>query len=168
MNRPFPAAQIETMWEHLNSRDHENDSAVLSVGAHGGRVNAVDPAATAMAHRSSILLLQYLVFWDDPSHDAVNLRWIRQFYDAMYGPRGPIPEGTVDGCFVNYADADSRGVADPLLQGQLSSPPGRESALGPGERLPAPAIRPAGSVAAGRARPESWVITARIAGILAA
>jgi hypothetical protein len=37
---------------------------------------------------------------------AANLTWIRDFYTAMYGERGPVPDGTVDGCYVNYPDVD--------------------------------------------------------------
>jgi FAD/FMN-containing dehydrogenase len=69
-------------------------------------VNAVKPASTAIPQRSSIMKLQYQTYWTDPSDDAVNLAWIRGFYAAMYGERGPVPDGTVDGCYVNYPDAD--------------------------------------------------------------
>jgi FAD/FMN-containing dehydrogenase len=106
MNRPFPDHQIDTLWHHLTAEGYANPTATVSVVAYGGRVNAVHPAATAHAHRSSILLLQYLVFWTDPADEAENLRWIRGVYDAMYGPRGPFPDGTMDGCFINYPDVD--------------------------------------------------------------
>jgi FAD/FMN-containing dehydrogenase len=35
-----------------------------------------------------------------------NLRWINDFYVAMYGPAGPRPDATLDGCYVNYPDMD--------------------------------------------------------------
>ncbi|MDQ3850817.1 MAG: BBE domain-containing protein, partial [Actinomycetota bacterium] len=38
--------------------------------------------------------------------DDANLDWIRGFYDAMYGPRGPVPDQRTDGCYVNYPDVD--------------------------------------------------------------
>jgi hypothetical protein len=69
-------------------------------------VNAVDPAATAVPQRSSIMKLQYQTYWTDPAHDDANLGWIRDFYTAMYGPDGPVPDATMDGCYVNYPDVD--------------------------------------------------------------
>jgi FAD/FMN-containing dehydrogenase len=106
MIRPFPDREIDVMWSHLTDPGYDNPTAVVSVSSYGGRVNAVDPAATAVPQRSSILKLQYLTFWHDPAEDARHLGWIRRFYDAMYGPRGPWPDGVHDGCFVNYPDVD--------------------------------------------------------------
>ncbi len=51
-------------------------------------------------------MLQYQTYWTEPKDDANNLKWIRSFYTAMYGSRGPYPDGTVDGCYVNYPDVD--------------------------------------------------------------
>ena len=50
--------------------------------------------------------LQYQTYWTDSKEDNVHLTWIRDFYKEMYGPGGPIPDGKVDGCFVNYPDVD--------------------------------------------------------------
>lgn len=105
LNRPFTEPQIEALWRHLTDPSLHNPTATVSVGAHGGRINAVAPDATAHAHRSSIMLVQYLVYWDDPEDEAANLRWIRSLYEAMYGPR-PLPDDTFDGCFINYPDVD--------------------------------------------------------------
>jgi hypothetical protein len=41
--------------------------------------------------------------------DDANLGWIRDFYTAMYGPDGPVPDGTMDGCYVKYPDVDLTG-----------------------------------------------------------
>jgi hypothetical protein len=79
---------------------------LLQVDGYGGQVNAVDPAATAVAQRSSIMKLQYQTYWTDPAEDEANLEWIRGFYTAMYGDAGPMPDALMDGCYVNYPDAD--------------------------------------------------------------
>jgi FAD/FMN-containing dehydrogenase len=50
--------------------------------------------------------LQYQTYWTSPDDDAANLDWIRGFYEAMYGSAGPVPDGTMDGCYVNYPDVD--------------------------------------------------------------
>jgi FAD/FMN-containing dehydrogenase len=109
MIKPFPDGQVDVLWDFLTTDRTTDPTAVLSVNGYGGQVNAVDPAATAVPQRSSILKLQYHTYWLDPADDAAHLRWIREFYTAMYGERGPVPDGTVDGCYVNYADADLEG-----------------------------------------------------------
>ena len=50
----------------------------------------MEAAATAIPQRSSIMKLQHQTYWTDPADDAVNLVWIRAFYAAMYGERGPM------------------------------------------------------------------------------
>lgn len=106
MRKPFPDDQIEIMYEHLANPAHPNSNALIQVEPYGGQINAVDPAATAIAQRSSIMLLQYQTYWTDPADEDVNLEWIRSFYTAMYGEDGPLPDDVMDGCFVNYCDAD--------------------------------------------------------------
>jgi hypothetical protein len=107
MNEPFPAAQIAAMWEYLHERPNADATqALLQIDSYGCKVNAVSAERTAVAQRSSIMKLQYQTYWIDPSRDEENLTWIRDFYGAMYGPRGPWPDGTMDGCFVNYPDVD--------------------------------------------------------------
>ena len=106
MIEPFPSHQVETMWMFLTAAPNPNPSALLQVDSYGCQVNAVDPAATAVPQRSSIMKLQYQTYWTDPTQDEANLSWIRNFYTAMYGPDGPVPDGTMDGCYVNYPDVD--------------------------------------------------------------
>lgn len=106
MIKPFPEGQIDVLWDFLTTDQYDNDQAALKVNAHGGQVNAVDPAATAYPHRSSIMKLQYFTHWVNPAEDRTHLRWIREFYRAMYGDAGPWPDGTFDGCFVSYPDVD--------------------------------------------------------------
>jgi hypothetical protein len=93
-------------WDEENGRYPANPQALLQVDSYGCRINAVDPAATAVPQRSSILKLQYQTYWTEPAQDKVNLDWINDFYAEMYGPRGPRPDGVVDGCYVNYCDSD--------------------------------------------------------------
>ena len=50
--------------------------------------------------------LQYQTYWQDEADDSVNLAWLAEFYGQMYGPNGPEPDGRLDGCFVNYPDAN--------------------------------------------------------------
>jgi len=106
MRKPFPDDQIEILYEHLANPAHPNSNALVQVEPYGCQINAVDPAATAIAQRSSIMLLQYQTYWTDPADEEVNLEWIRSFYTDMYGEDGPMPDDVMDGCYINYCDAD--------------------------------------------------------------
>jgi hypothetical protein len=105
MIEPFPRRQIEVMWKFL-SDGFQNPQALLQVDSYGGRINRVAPEATAVPQRSSILKLQYQTYWTTEGQTRENLTWINDFYRAMYGEKGPRPDGTMDGCYVNYPDMD--------------------------------------------------------------
>ncbi|MBC9725460.1 FAD-dependent oxidoreductase [Streptomyces sp. TRM68367] len=140
----FTDHQLEVIYRHLTDEGYDNEQALLQVDSYGGRVNDVDPAATAVAQRSSVLKLQYQSYWtwgEDANHDGVydyqdaqadpaiagpHLAWIRDFYHDMYedtggvpavpDPAKPEPHFNTDGCYINYPDAD---LSDPAL-----NPPG--------------------------------------------
>lgn len=102
----FTTGECRTIWKQLRESAFTSSQALLQVDSYGGQVNAVDPAHTAVPQRSSALKLQYQTYWTHQNDDDANLRWIRGFYTAMYGPDGPLPDGRLDGCFVNYPDVD--------------------------------------------------------------
>ena len=83
-----------------------------------------------MPQRSSIMKLQYQTYWTQESDDDANLDWIRGFYDAMYGPDGPLPDGVMDGCYVNYPDVDLVRLAGALLPGRLREAPAGQGDAG--------------------------------------
>jgi FAD/FMN-containing dehydrogenase len=106
MLEPFPDEQIATMYRALSEPSHPNPQALVQVDAYGCQVNAVAPDDTPVPQRSSIMKLQYQTYWTDPADDDVNLAWINGLYEQMYGPNGPEPDAVMDGCYVNYPDAD--------------------------------------------------------------
>jgi len=106
MIEPFPDEQIDVMWEYFVNPKNPNSQSMLGIDGYGCQINTVDPAATAVPQRSSILKLQYQAYWTDPADDEANLDWIRSFYTAMYGDQGPMPDTVMDGCYVNYPDVD--------------------------------------------------------------
>lgn len=106
MLQPFPDGQIETLYKHLKFAAHPNPQALLQVDSYGCQVNAVAPGATAIPQRSSIMKLQYQTYWTSSNDDRINLDWIRRLYHEMYGESGPLPDDTMDGCYVNYPDVD--------------------------------------------------------------
>ncbi len=105
MKQPFPDAQIATIWKYLTD-GFTNPQALLQVDSYGCRINAVAPNATAVPQRSSIMKLQYQTYWTTEEETTDNLRWMSAFYTAMYGKSGPLPDDTMDGCYVNYPDSD--------------------------------------------------------------
>jgi hypothetical protein len=102
------------MYRHLTLSDYSNPAALMLISAYGGKVNSVAPDATAVAQRDSMLKVQCAVLWTDPSQDDEHLTWVRDFYRDLYAETGGFPglNGTTDGSFINYADADA---ADPVL-----------------------------------------------------
>lgn len=106
MIETFPDAQIEAIWNALSPGTLQQSQSLLQVDSYGGQVNAVGPAETAVAQRSSVMKLQYQTYWYDPAQDDDNLSWMRDFYRAMYGPNGPVPDATMDGCYIGYPDVD--------------------------------------------------------------
>lgn len=102
----FTASECEAIWKNLRESKFKNAQALLQVDSYGGQVNAIDPAQTAIPQRSSAMKLQYQTYWTNESDDEANLRWIRDFYSDMYGDDGPVPDGRLDGCYVNYPDVD--------------------------------------------------------------
>lgn len=107
MIKPFPPQQIETLWKYLSDETtYTNPQALVQIDSYGCQINAWCPEETAVPQRSSIMKLQYQTYWTDQEEDEKNLRWIRTFYNEMYGENGPYPDGAVDGCYVNYPDVD--------------------------------------------------------------
>lgn len=107
MKGVVPQSQLDTMWTWLTTTEHPNFSnALIQIDSYGCRINEVDSGETAVPQRSSIMKLQYQTYWTDAKDDRDNLAWIRGLYKEMYGPDGPLPDALMDGCYVNYPDAD--------------------------------------------------------------
>ena len=108
MKKPFPRRQIDAIWNALSKPLFANSQALLQVDSYGGQINAVKPGDTAAAQRSSIMKLQYQIYWTDPAQDDLNIDWLRWFYESVYADTGgvPVSNDVTDGCFVNYCDVD--------------------------------------------------------------
>lgn len=108
MVKSWPSDQIDAVYNSLTDPHYSNPQALLQVDSYGCRINTVDPAATAVAQRSSIMKLQYQTYWVDPAEDQFHLAWIRKFYRDVYRSTGGVPASNdvTDGCYVNYPDVD--------------------------------------------------------------
>ncbi|GHE57515.1 FAD-binding oxidoreductase [Streptomyces capitiformicae] len=114
VRKPMPQEQLKAMYRQLTRTDYENPTAVVNLISYGGRINAVASDATAAAQRDSHLKILYVSLWTDTTDDARHEKWVRECYQDVYASTGGVPrtDGTNDGCYINYADAD---LADPAL-----------------------------------------------------
>ncbi|GIE91820.1 FAD-binding oxidoreductase [Actinoplanes regularis] len=114
MRKAMPADQLAALYRQLTRDDYDNPFSMVALVSYGGRINTVDPEATAVAQRDSVLKLLYVTLWTDKTEDDRHDRWIRECYADVYAASGGVPSSNAvtDGCFINYADAD---VADPAL-----------------------------------------------------
>merc|ERR1711879_312543 len=106
-------------------------SAQVQIDSYGGNINKVSAGATAVPQRSSIMKLQYQIYWDHEENDDINLWWITNFEQEMYrycppenwkpefnekdtinpnlktnyggAPFPNVVQGT-GGCYINYPD----------------------------------------------------------------
>jgi hexose oxidase len=120
MRKGFPPDQVRTIYKYLTMcmpNAIDMSQSLLQVDSYGGRINTVDPRATAVWQRSSILKLQYQTYWQDPQsgpspNGDAHIKWMRDFYGEMYAAYGGVPDPTrdpsnnVDGCYINYPDVD--------------------------------------------------------------
>lgn len=104
--------QIDTLHDYLDSVDHSNDSSLVALQSHGGRINAVAPDATASAQRGAVMGAFFMNTWQDPELDDANVDWMRRLFRDLHAKTGgvPVPGERYDGCYINFPDVD---VADP-------------------------------------------------------
>ncbi|PTT78778.1 hypothetical protein DBR42_22715 [Pelomonas sp. HMWF004] len=67
----------------------------------GGRIEAIEPNATAFAHRGARFVPELKAIWDQPQDARANIEWAHAFFEAL--------EPFFQGAYVNYID--------PLLAG---------------------------------------------------
>jgi len=120
MRKAFPQEQIAAIYHWLTTvptglSKTDLQQSLLQIDTYGGKINLVNPSATAVPQRSSVFKLQYQTYWNDPVKDVGHLAWIRGFYDDVYKSSGGTPDpqkdptGNVDGCYYNYPDLDLNG-----------------------------------------------------------
>jgi hypothetical protein len=111
LRRRFTDQQIDVAHHHLTRADHDV-SLTWGMATYGGKVNTVDPEATASAHRDSILTTSVTAGWEDPRAEDNTLLWVRRFYRDLFSDTGgvPIPAVVSSGASINHADID---LADP-------------------------------------------------------
>lgn len=104
---PMPRSQLETLWHYMTDPAYSLvEDGTVQIRSYGCTLRRIPEDATAFPHRKASILIQYAAMWFGDEHTAEQWRWSREFYRAMYGKQGPKPDAVMDGCFVNYPDAD--------------------------------------------------------------
>ncbi|WP_323379712.1 FAD-binding protein [Streptomyces alkaliphilus] len=106
LRKGYSQEQIATIHRHLTG-GRENPAQLILIG-YGGRVNTVDPHATAVAQRDSVMKAAFMSVWSGEDADDTNIGLLREMYRDVYAETGgvPVPNETNDGSYVNYADRD--------------------------------------------------------------
>jgi hypothetical protein len=109
LRKGYTDPQISTIHKYLTTQDA--DPSLILIG-YGGKVNTVDPGATATAQRDSIFKVIVISVWAGEAEDEERIARIREFYRDIYAETGgvPAPGEVSDGAYINYPDAD---LADP-------------------------------------------------------
>jgi FAD/FMN-containing dehydrogenase len=106
--------QIGVVFDYLTRADHDVMGGMFGLASYGGRINAVEPLATASAHRDCILTTACNTGWLDPRDEEKNLAWVRAFYRELFADTGGVPAPGVraGGALINHPDSD---LADATL-----------------------------------------------------
>jgi hypothetical protein len=114
LRKRFTDRQIGVAYDYLTRTDHDVMGGMLGLASYGGRINVVEPDATASAQRDAILDIACTTGWLDPREEEKNLTWVRAFYRELFAETGgvPVPGEAYEGAFINHPDTD---LADPEL-----------------------------------------------------
>ncbi|MFD0660834.1 BBE domain-containing protein [Thermocatellispora tengchongensis] len=112
LRRALTNRQADAAYDRLSVAGEVSSQGVVWLISYGGRVNTVDPAATATVERQSIMKVLHLVTWEEGQDAAPRLDWVRDFHRETYADTGgvPVPGGACGGAYINYPDTDH---ADP-------------------------------------------------------
>lgn len=103
MVNTMPQHQRRTLWKYWTAPEFEDISfKYLQLRGYGCAVSRRSNNDTAYAHRNAKIKLQYGVHWQHPNETEEHEKWLQDLYVEMYGPKGPVPGGTMDGCYVSY------------------------------------------------------------------
>jgi hypothetical protein len=112
VRKSLSGAQWSHIYRSLRDPEFRNDAGIFQLISVGGQMSAVDPAATATAHRDASMFAEFETFWRMPDDDEHNLAWLRELYHGTFAESGgyPVSGETVDGTYINNPDPD---ITDP-------------------------------------------------------
>jgi hypothetical protein len=84
-------------------------NATMHIYPINGACNRVPPDATAFAYRDAKFATVIAGMWPDPAHNDRNIRWVKDYYQALHPHSSP-------GGYVNFMGGDDQGrVKDSYL-----------------------------------------------------
>ncbi|RYY57412.1 MAG: FAD-binding oxidoreductase [Chitinophagaceae bacterium] len=112
LEQPWSETQLGTIYEQMTRKGLPG--GFIGMASYGGKVNTVEPAATASVQRKAIMTTACAVGWMDPADRDESYRWVRGCYAELYKMTGgaPVPNGRTGGCIIAHPD---RELADPDL-----------------------------------------------------
>jgi hypothetical protein len=115
MKQNFTTAELKRMYAWL-TRDipDVNTGCVIAVDSYGGAANQRHLAhETSVPQRSSVMKLQFQMYWQKPEEDAARLKYFDEMYTDIYSANvqgkhagTPFEGANYEGCYINYPDVD--------------------------------------------------------------
>jgi hypothetical protein len=117
MKTNFTPEEAKCIYRHMTREIPGVDlrGFFLAIDSYDGAINQSRLAKeTSIWQRSSIMKLQFQLYWQNAADDAGRLRWLKEFYSDLYSgskvdPRyaaTPYPGEHYEGCYINYPDSD--------------------------------------------------------------
>ena len=113
MKQNFTTEELKRMYAWL-TRDipNVNMGCVIAVDSYGGAANKPHLAhETAVPQRSSVMKLQYQMYWQNADEDEVRLKYFDEMYTDIYSANvhgkyagTPFHGQYYEGCYINYPD----------------------------------------------------------------
>jgi FAD/FMN-containing dehydrogenase len=108
---PLSPSAIDTLVSHMQASPAM--TTVVGCFPFGGAIEAIEPTATAFAHRSAHFDLQYQAYWGSTAEDAAGVAWVNGIRDAL------LPHSS--GAYINYIDAEQPDWASAYYGANLPS-----------------------------------------------
>jgi FAD/FMN-containing dehydrogenase len=83
-----------------HGRDTPHISSSMHLHAINGAAQRIGPDETAFGHRDKNFSPVIAGIWDDPAENEANIRWVRDYYDAIH------PFSGTEGGYVNFMSDD--------------------------------------------------------------
>ena len=113
MRKPYTIEEARVFFKHLTDTSPYNGTGI-SMDSFGGAASKPGMLEeTSDAHRSSIMKMQFISGWSDPSEDQARLDHMRTFYTNLFSASSdgkhagtPAFNDRTEGCYINYPDID--------------------------------------------------------------
>src|SRR5579859_1007615 len=117
LKRGFTEAEARCIYKHMQRTIPGADlrGSLIEIDSYGGAINRKEMGQlTSAPQRSSIIKMQPMSLWSNPTEEQARCKWMHEFYtDLFSGPDAdpqhlgtPYPNDHYEGCYINYPDKD--------------------------------------------------------------